>query len=552
METTNMIIDVREDLIDDVANAIVANRLVIFIGAGFAMNVQLPSWKDLLENLIHVYFPNVGLEDNRIQIIKNLIAYEHLSEAAERIAQFSGTEDKDKIKNEIKSKVSHYFKNISKNNSEEIETNLSYKYLSDLYKCGATKIVTTNYDDSIENKLELPEDIVLTYGKTNINVIREKIISDNYYLKIHGGVNAPKTMVLFEDDYRNEYIFDSQIPNLLQELFTHNRVLFLGCGLGDKYMDIFELLKRRNAVLPSYVVCLESEKNHRRIAAGNDIDALTLTDYNELPNLLEDIVKRVRQKQQKIAKDIIFSDIPLEYYDYKTAKDFFNQIKNKKVTGCYFFNTQVQFSAWFSPALQLHLIQQMEATKNKTNSFDHYRILFLPYTKEYFFQTLLNKKEESFLQDIKAMIKIHDCMKCELVFITSDVFREIIKTNKLFFDEHHTVFGLDNLNTSDLKNTDKILKNQIHNGLRRKNDLDFSVIKTNDKKSSQEDKHVWQANYDDKCNSFDYYEIQKDKSDAHIKLCDIIISHIKNTGIEEFTNPKYARKRLFDIIKINQ
>ncbi len=536
---------VREDLIDDVANAIVTNKLVIFIGAGFAMNVQLPSWKELLENLINEYFPNKGQKGSKIQIIKNLIAYGHLSEAAERIVQYSGAH-----RIEIKKRVAHYLNNLTKKKGEEIDSNLSYEFLSELYKCGATKIVTTNYDDSI--KIPLPENInILTYGKNTIDEIREKIVSDKYYLKIHGGVEAAEKMVLFEDDYRNEYIFDNKIPNLLQELFTHNRVLFLGCGLADKYMDVFEMLSRRNAVLPSYVVCLDSEINHRRIAAKNNIDSLTMSSYKELPELLEDILERVQQERQKIAKEIIFSDIPLETYNYNKAKEFFNQIKNEEVIGCYFFNTQVEFSAWFSPSLQLHLIQQMEATsQNKNISLDHYRILFLPYTKDYFFKKL--KDDKSFLQDIKAMVKIHQCMNCKLVFITSDVFRKIIEKNIEFFETHHKVFGLDNLDTNNLSNLDEILKNQTHDGLRRKNDLDFSVTVANGIVSSEENKyvvHVWQANYDNTYSSFDYDEIQNDKTHAYFKLCCIIIRHIKENDLE-FRNPKFGKKCLSDIIAL--
>ncbi len=542
MGTTDMKKGIREELIDNVANAIVTKRLVIFIGAGFAMNAELPSWKDLLEKLIVDYFPNENQEDNKIQIIKNLIAYEHLSEAAQRIVQFSGKEP-----NEIKSNVASYFDRLTK--KVNADTNASYRALTELYNCGATKIVTTNYDNSITK--QLPKEIILTYGNDSIDKIRKGIVSDQYYLKIHGGVESHEKMVLFEDDYRNEYIFDNQIPNLLQELFTHNRILFLGCGLTDKYMDVFEMLKRRNAVLPSYVVCLESEDNHRRIAARNSIKALTINNYKDLPNLLEDILERVRQEQQKIAKDIIFSDIPLGTYNYKKAKKFFNQIKNEEVIGCYFFNTQVEFSAWFSPTLQLHLIQQMEATSlNKKDSFDHYRILFLPYSKDYFFLKLT--KEDLFLQDIKAMVKIHQCMKCKLVFITSDVFREIIENNKEFFEEHHKVFGLDELNTHDLSKLDDVLKNQTHDGLRRKNDLDFSVTIANDKKSSQENKHtvhVWQANYDNTYSSFNYDEIRKNKAYAHIKLCNIIIGHIKKHD-KEVTNPEYEKRRLFDIIHL--
>ena len=293
-------IDAKNNMIEDVAKSIVANRLVLFIGAGFAMNIKLPSWKKLLEQLLEAYSPKI--KPSQKKEVKNLINYGYLSDAVEKIAEYSNTGP-----NEIKSKVAHYFSKHQ--NEDDIKISKLYHYLKELYNCGANKIVTTNYDSSIETILEITGNNILNPNSKlpGIKAIRESIIEGEYYLKLHGGNSDPSSLVLFEEDYRNKYIFDNQIPNLLQELFTHNRILFLGCGLNDKYMEIFEELKLRDAVMDSYVICLEDE--HKRIAAKNGIDRITINNYEELPSLLEKILEKTQLERQRVSKKILFSDI---------------------------------------------------------------------------------------------------------------------------------------------------------------------------------------------------------------------------------------------------
>lgn len=537
---TNERIDVsKKGMIRDVAKSIVENRLVLFIGAGFAANINLPLWKNLLEDLLNSYTDKIG-GGKHINEIKNLCNYGYLTVAFEKIAEYSNLPQ-----NEIKNKVSYQF-TIDDDKKNSIISNPLYNYLLELYKCGANKIVTTNYDKSIEFLLNIKSKNVL-YPKNdlnNIDEIREAIIKENsegYYLKLHGDIENSETMILFEEDYRKVYILDNRIPNLLQELFTHNRILFLGCGLNDRYMDIFEKLKIGNAVMKSYVICLEDES--KWIAAKNGIIRIPLQDYKELSGLLEEILEETKRILQHLSKQILFSHIPLSTYDYKTASSFFDSVKKEDVSGCYFFNTQVEFSSWFTPSLQLHLAQQMSACC-KRNNFDHYRILFLPYNKDEFLRKLDSKdidvSSNAFCQEIKAMVKIHNFMCCKLAFLTSDVLKKIIKENNTFFIENKNELGLNNLNFNNLSNLDSVIKEQIKNGYNRKNDLDFSVIKKTD-----EQIEIWQANMIRRM--FRYKTMDSKNHKIYEKFFKIIIQYIKDNE-EDFLNPKNKELVLSDYL----
>ena len=535
----------------EVAKAIVANKLVLFIGAGFAMNLELPSWKALVEILCN---KAVLTDEQRIEI-KDLVKYGYLSDALEKIAVFAEFADKQQThKDELREETMIQFSqhHFEKMGSDKIKnTSLAYKYLSELYRIGAKKIVTTNYDDSIEICLNIKDNVLTLdpaiFDKNKVKIIEE----DKYFIKLHGGIGTDKSsMVLFEGDYRNKYILDEQIPNLLQELFTHNRILFLGCGLYDRYMDIYERLRCKKAVMDSYVICTNEE--HINVSKRTGIKRIKIDDYCYLDVILEMILWETQKAQREKCKKILFDDLSLENYNYTSAKEFFDQVSDPNVRSCYFFNTQVEFSAWFSPALQIHLCQQMDAyfthkqqkENKKKDNYEHCRILFLPFDKKEFHINL--KSDDTYKHDVKAMVKIHKFMHCEIAFITTDVFKEIIEAtdeNRSFFNRSANLkpLGLSGLH-ADLSNLKQKIQRINENGYRKTNDLDFSVIKTDNSKQ------IWQANYGLGPNNkdFKYSQIEDPtKKTIYETFSGIVIDYL-NKHKDELSNPKLEDGPLYD------
>lgn len=537
------------NLAENIAKAIVSDKLVLFIGAGLPSSLGLQDWKGLVSELYNQARSKVKFSDEQKKEIDDLIGLHYYSQALDRIAEYSKhILGKGAFRTTTKSIMS----NIPEDAHQIKFKSKAYTYLSELYNLGAKKIVTTNYDKSIETCLG---NRVTPSNPNNFRNKKKNIIGgDEYYLKLHGGVDEDDiNMVLFEEDYRDKYVLDDLIPDLLTEIFTHNCILFLGCGLSDRYMDIYEKLNANHAVKQSYVVCKYDD--HQFVAERNGIEPILLDDYSEFAGVLESILVETKKEKIKRCKEDLFSDLPLENYDYDSAREFFKYGMNPKVTSCFYFNTQVQFSSWFSPALQMHLSQQMEAYhqhfKVKKDKFMHYRILFLPFDKDELFCKL---STPSILQDVKAMSKIHQFMSCRLAFITTDVLATIIRDNQGFFTnagqlrflglEDISKMDPDDLNSDDLN---RLILKQIDNGYRKRNDLDFAVIREG--RGSM----IWQANYGPGPSNrrFAYSEMLGLKRKAYEDFSDIMIKYVTD-HFDALSNPTYDENgsvsQLSDII----
>lgn len=535
-----------DQMVMNVAKAIVSNKLVLFIGAGLSSSLDLPSWKGLVEKLCK----GITLTDSQKSVLEDLRNNNQYSVALDRLAEYANA-NPGTSKSELRDFTREMMSDIPDDGPRIKFQSKSYVYLSELYDLGARKIVTTNYDKSIEicigrNKIT---PVIPDSNKSSeiIKLIKEQ---DEFYIKLHGGVEDREndSMVLFEEDYRNKYILDDLIPSLLKELFTHYSVLFLGCGLSERYMDIYESLNARNNVLPSYVICKPDE--HKLVVERNSLKKIKLDDYSQFDRVLERILVETRKEQRKKSMEMLFSELPLADYDYQSAKSFFEYVSKKEVTSCFFFNTQVRFSEWFSPVLQLHLSQQMEAycrhMKTRSKKFKHYRLLFLPFTREEFFREL---STDSFLQEIKVMIKVHQSMDCPLVFITTDDFASIIEENVDFFNAKSRLddLGLGGIGDMDLacinpKDLDLIILNQSNNGYRKTKDLDFAVTIKEDKPALGT-AQIWQANFGKgpMNRKFAYSGIDVKKEPTYKDFSKRVIQFVLD-NLSLLANPRYVDK----------
>lgn len=534
---------------NEVAESIASNKLVLFIGAGFAMNLDMPDWKHLVNGLC----TETGVSQKNMDILNNLMECGYYSGAIEKIPVLTNVQETT-IKNFTSSRILVAFDRNNELHTQKLVENKVYGYLKELYECGARKIVTTNYDKSIETCLEISDQEILlptSVSPTRNNIdyigeikkIREKIIKkDEYYIKLHGDADNEDSLVLSETDYRNHYVLNEQIPSLLQELFTHNRILFLGCGLDDRYMDVFEKLYINQTVMNSYVIC--KKEQHESVAGKTGIKRITIKDYIYLDDVLGMILEKTREIQQKKSKKILFSALPLENYDYSSSESFFSQVSKKKIKSCHYFNTQVEFSAWFSPALQIYLTQQMKAySDHKNDGFKHYRIFFLPYNKSVFDSNLRDKKKP-FKQNVKAMVKLHTYMECQPVFITTDMFEEIISKNQFFFSGNNLeALGMTGYPDKDLGS---IIQEQSKNGYRKDQDLDFVVAKSDD------EEQIWQANYKHNPNSkkFVFTNLKgSNKYNIYKDFSGMIIDYLKTH--DDVFDPVLVLDKLSDHLKMS-
>lgn len=257
--------------IDFLAEELQNGKLVVFVGAGVSMNSGLPSWSFLVKK----YAEYLGIE-------KENYTSEEMLEIPEIFYNHFG-----KIKYyNILEKI--FEKNYKFNSIHESLENLQLNY-----------IITTNYDDLIENKLNetneydiIKKEEELAYSKSNKMII-----------KMHGDIEN-RNIVLKKSDYdRYEQNFPL-ITTFVKSLFTTNTVLFIGYSLND--INVKNIMKWISDIL---------NEDFRRVYLVDFEKTNDITKYNDKKNKL---VNRISLQCEKSGDK------------EKALTDFLNKLSNNK------------------------------------------------------------------------------------------------------------------------------------------------------------------------------------------------------------------------------
>jgi NAD-dependent SIR2 family protein deacetylase len=178
------------------------NKLVIFVGAGISANSELPDWKELIE----VYREALGMDKS-----KPISSDEYL-----KIPQYyynmRGFKDYYDIINRV------FNKNYEPNKIHEL-----------IFRLSPQHIVTTNYDNLIEQEME-------RQGLLYDVVCEDKDLpytpNGKLLIKMHGDLQK-KNIVLKEDDYLSYDENFRLIETFVKALFVNHTVVFIGYSLGD-------------------------------------------------------------------------------------------------------------------------------------------------------------------------------------------------------------------------------------------------------------------------------------------------------------------------------
>jgi hypothetical protein len=216
----------------------------LFLGSGITRRYyNLPDWKNLL-----IHFANeVKNDDFAFSSYENLAngkehpkgLYPLIAELIQRDydekwfndarIRHIDKETAEKIKNGLspfKGEMAHFIKRNSILNPEYEEEISLLKKLSERNLSG---IITTNYDQFIEN--------IFNNFKTYVGqrqLIFSTILGIAEIYKIHGSVDAPESIVINEKDYIE---FDNNCPYLaakLMTIFMEYPIVFIGYSLSDQ------------------------------------------------------------------------------------------------------------------------------------------------------------------------------------------------------------------------------------------------------------------------------------------------------------------------------
>ena len=241
--------------------AIENNKLIIFLGAGISMNEGLPSWKQVLLNLLSKQDCDIPKASNYHSALQADI--------------MSPLEVLEKIKDNKKEILKAFEKDLNVDNySSEI-----FKTLGNISK----HFVTTNFDKYIENNCSIKT--VITHDSA-YNLAKIGTDAEEYIIKLHGDLDRLDSCIIFIEQYEDLYKNDKLAPFQLKKLLTEYSFLFIGFSFNDPYVK--ELFDYISTLMEEY------GPTHYLITTKNDkinnLTSITIQDYDELPSLLNHLV----------------------------------------------------------------------------------------------------------------------------------------------------------------------------------------------------------------------------------------------------------------------
>ena len=224
-------------------------NLVIFLGAGISMDVNLPSWRELLVQLANI--SSIDL-DEKLQPLLDSFQYDAF---LEQLIIHRGSSEV-----EINKLISSIFSDVLREMPPDNESIYSH-----LARFPSIRVITTNYDNLCARFMDIPVYSPSEFiGSQTIN----EILDTSWCLALHGMYNRPETLVLSKESYEKHYQEES-----FKQLFSHMsksvRLLFLGFSFKDRYyvknlIESLSLLSAKHYALVEYSD--DDEKNRLEAA----------------------------------------------------------------------------------------------------------------------------------------------------------------------------------------------------------------------------------------------------------------------------------------------
>lgn len=207
--------------LEKIYKAIDQDSLGVFVGAGLSVGAGLPSWEDLLGELIDKVENETQTAEDRIKDLralnKNPTKYLLLAEELREILS-------DTLDVFIREKFDD--KNIRPTKAHELAVSLPAQFL-----------ITTNYDTLLEKAFVKVHDSIFPsiFSYDQPDTINYNLWNNEYFiLKAHGDAkNSPKNIILTEKDYRKVIHQSYGYQSVLHTIFSSCTILFIGASLSD-------------------------------------------------------------------------------------------------------------------------------------------------------------------------------------------------------------------------------------------------------------------------------------------------------------------------------
>ncbi|MBI9094230.1 MAG: SIR2 family protein [Sphaerochaeta sp.] len=202
------------DLIFKLKNAAKSN-LVIFLGAGISMDVNLPSWIQLLHGIAQ--YCSIELDEE----LKSLLDTYQYDAFLDMIMSRRSMSERD-LNDIVASVFRDQLRKISS------DSDCIYSHLASFQ---SERIITTNYDNLCARFMDLP--VFSPSGFLDKHSANE-LLDSSWCLALHGMYNKPETIVLSKDSYESLYR-EEHFKQLFSHMSKSVRLLFLGFSFKDNY-----------------------------------------------------------------------------------------------------------------------------------------------------------------------------------------------------------------------------------------------------------------------------------------------------------------------------
>lgn len=190
----------------DLIEAFLSQKVVVFIGSGFSVQSNLPTWNELV-NLVGARLRGDSSFWEREEPIR--VFQKYVDESNSRMPLVN------LIKEEFESRNAVY------NNCHNAIVHLPVRF-----------ICTTNWDDLLESAMEKELGVKprVIWKDSQISALGDR---DSYIIKLHGTLTDPDTLIVTEDDYMRLISHRPLLVRFIELLLANSVVLFLGYSFSD-------------------------------------------------------------------------------------------------------------------------------------------------------------------------------------------------------------------------------------------------------------------------------------------------------------------------------
>jgi hypothetical protein len=265
---------------DVLAAAIERRRAILFVGAGVSMSVGLPSWKALIDHLLH----ELDLDSSVIDEMRD--GHQMLAELYRLKQGGIGP---------LRSWLDRNWK-VSK---DKVATSKLHQLIVEL---DFPVIYTTNYDRNLETAFE-------AHGRPYAKISNAKDIASatddvTQIIKYHGDFADDSSLVITETDFLDRLSFDSPLDIKFRSDALGRTILFIGYSMSDpnirlllhRIWQTWERSGHKDHRPPSFVFMPSRDPVQEALLARWGIRVLTPQGDNGIDNALVDFLSELRAK----------------------------------------------------------------------------------------------------------------------------------------------------------------------------------------------------------------------------------------------------------------